>query len=102
MFSGFYLPLFLIIVALIMRGVASEFRGSDRAPAWRSFWDRSIFFGSLFPAVLWGVAWGNILRGVPIDPQHRFIGSLASLLNPYALWAGLTTAALFTSTGRCT
>jgi cytochrome d ubiquinol oxidase subunit II len=49
--------------------------------------------------VLWGVAWANILRGVPIDPQHRFIGSLAGLLNPYALWAGLTTAALFTLHG---
>ena len=99
LFSGFYLPLFLIIVALIMRGVAFEFRGKDKAPAWRGFWDRSIFFGSLVPALLWGVAWGNILRGVPIDPQHRFIGSLAGLLNPYALWAGLTTAALFTLHG---
>ena len=59
--------------ALIMRGVAFEFRGKDRAPAWRRLWDRSIFFGSLVPAVLWGVAWGNILRGVPVDPQR--IGS---------------------------
>src|SRR5258708_4849716 len=82
-----------------MRGVSFEFRGKGRAPAWRRFWDRSIFLGSLVPAVLWGVAWGNILRGVPIDSQHRFTGSLAGLLNPCALWAGLTTDLLFTLHG---
>ena len=99
MFSGFYLPLFLILGALIMRGVAFEFRGKGADAGWRRLWDRSIFFGSLVPAVLWGVAWGNILRGVPIDAHHDFTGSLLDLLNPYALWAGLTTGLLFTLHG---
>ena len=99
LFSGFYLPLFLILVALILRGVAFEFRGKGSDDRWRQTWDRCIFFGSFVPAFLWGVAWGNILRGVPIDAQHNFAGTLGDLLNPYALWAGLTTLALFTLHG---
>ena len=71
LFSGFYLPLLLILVALIVRGVAFEFRGKRRRPQWRSRWDRAIFCGSLLPAFLWGVAFGNIVRGVPLRRRPR-------------------------------
>jgi len=67
LFSGFYLPLFLILVALILRGVAFEYRAKDRRPEWRAGWDAAIFFGSALPALLWGVAFANIVRELPID-----------------------------------
>ncbi|MBN2113108.1 MAG: cytochrome d ubiquinol oxidase subunit II [Acidimicrobiia bacterium] len=95
LFSGFYLPLFLILVALILRGVAFEFRAKDRRPQWRAWWDRAIFFGSAVPALLWGVAFGNIVRGVPIDAAGEYAGGFWNLLNPYALLGGLTTLLLF-------
>jgi cytochrome d ubiquinol oxidase subunit II len=99
LFSGFYLPLFLILVALIIRGVAFEFRAKDRRTQWRAGWDRALFVGSLLPAFLWGVAFANIVRGVPIDAAHEYTGSLWTLLNPYALLGGLTTLLLFTLHG---
>ena len=95
MFSGFYLALVLMLFALIVRGVAFEFRSKDRYPAWRSFWDWMIFTGSLVPALLWGVALGNILRGVPINQDMIYVGSFFTLLNPYALLGGLTTLTVF-------
>ena len=67
LFSGFYLALFLILIALILRGVAFEFRSKDENPTWRKLWDWSIFIGSFLPALLWGVAFGNIVHGVAID-----------------------------------
>ncbi|MER7212905.1 cytochrome d ubiquinol oxidase subunit II [Streptosporangium sp. NPDC000239] len=96
LFSGFYLPLFLILVALILRGVAIEYRGKSDSP--RS-WDRAMFLGSLLPAFLWGVAFANIVRGVPLDADHEYTGSLLTLLNPYALLGGLATLTLFTLHG---
>jgi len=102
LFSGFYLPLLLILVALIFRGVAFEFRGKDQRRQWRAWWDRAIFFGSALPALLWGVAFANIVRGVKIDVirgYHEYTGSLFDLLNPYALFAGVTTLVLFTLHG---
>src|SRR5512135_2401133 len=66
LFSGFYLALFLILAALIVRGVAFEFRSKHTSPTWRANWDRAIFFGSLLPAILWGTALANLLKGVPI------------------------------------
>ena len=99
LFSGFYLPLLLILVALILRGVAFEFRGKRDDPQWRAWWDKAIFWGSLVPAVLWGVAFGNIVRGVPIDADLEFTGNLFDLLNPYALLGGLTTLTLFVTHG---
>ena len=99
LFSGFYLALFLILVALILRGVAFEFRGKRPEPSWRRRWDRAIFFGSLVPAILWGTALANIVGGVPIDANHEFTGSLLTLLNPYGLLGGLTTLALFVTHG---
>ena len=99
LFSGFYLPLLLILVALIVRGVAFEYRGKRADPAWHRRWDWCIYLGSLLPAVLWGVAFGNIVRGVALDASHEFVGTLADLLNPYALLGGLTTLALFLTHG---
>jgi cytochrome bd ubiquinol oxidase subunit II len=99
LFSGFYLPLLIILAALIVRGVAFEYRGKVDDARWRRNWDRAIFAGSLLPALLWGVAFANIVRGVPMDARHEVTGNLLSLLNPYALLGGLTTLALFTLHG---
>lgn len=95
MFSGFYLALVLMLFALIFRGVAFEFRSKDKYPAWRTTWDWAIFFGSFVPALLWGVALGNLLRGVPIDQNMIYVGGFFNLLNPYALLGGVTTLAIF-------
>ena len=99
LFSGFYLPLLLILVALILRGVAFEYRGKRDDDAWRRRWDYCIIGGSLVPALLWGVAFGNIVRGVPLDANHEYVGGFFNLLNPYALLGGLTTLTLFTLHG---
>ncbi|MEV0591448.1 cytochrome d ubiquinol oxidase subunit II [Nonomuraea cavernae] len=96
LFSGFYLPLFLILLALIMRGVALEYRNkSDSTKGW----DRAFFWGSLGPALLWGVAFANIVRGVPLDAGHEYTGTLFTLLNPVALLGGVATLLLFTQHG---
>ena len=99
LFSGFYLPLLIILVALIVRGVAFEYRGKRDDDRWRRRWDRCIFAGSLAPAVLWGVAFGNIVRGVRLDARHEYVGTFFDLLNPYAIVGGLTTLTLFTLHG---
>lgn len=99
LFSGFYLALFFILVALIIRGVAFEFRSSDRSPRWRSTWDWSIFIGSVLNAILWGVAVTNLLRGVPINAKMQYAGTFFDLLSPYTLIGGLTTLFLFTLHG---
>jgi cytochrome d ubiquinol oxidase subunit II len=99
LFSGFYLALFLLLLALIARGVAFEFRSKDENPRWRKLWDWCIFLGSLAPALLLGVAFGNLVRGVPIDAQMNFTGNLFTLLNPYALLTGLSSLSIFTLYG---
>jgi cytochrome bd ubiquinol oxidase subunit II len=99
LFSGFYLALLLILVALIVRGVAFEYRGKVNTDSWRRSWDLAIFWGSAVPAVLWGVAFANIVRGVPLNSHHDFTGNLLTLLNPYALLGGLVTLGLFTLHG---
>jgi cytochrome bd ubiquinol oxidase subunit II len=99
MFSGFYLPLLLILVALIIRGVAFEYRGKIDDARWRRRWDVAIFVGSVVPALLWGVAFGNIVRGVKLSAQHQYVGSFFDLLNPYALLGGVVTLGLFTLHG---
>jgi cytochrome d ubiquinol oxidase subunit II len=99
LFSGFYLPLLIILVALILRGVAFEYRGKRDSVRWRRRWDACIVVGSLVPALLWGVAFGNIVRGVPLDANHEYVGGFLTLLNPYALLGGLTTLGLFTLHG---
>ncbi len=96
LFSAFYLPLLLILVALILRGVAFEYRGKIDSRAWRARWDAAIVFGSVLPSLLWGVAFGNIVRGVDIATvQAGPFHVLLAALNPYSLLAGLTTLLLF-------
>ncbi len=99
LFSGFYLALLVILVALIVRGVAFEFRGKIDSARWRRNWDIAIMAGSAVPALLWGVAFGNIVQGVPLDAQHHFTGTFFTLLNPYALLGGLATLSVFTLHG---
>ena len=89
LFSGFYFPLFLILIALIVRGVAFEFRSKHDDPNWRKLWDWCIFFGSAVPALLFGVAFANFVRGVPIDQEMIYVGGFWNLLNPFALLGGL-------------
>jgi cytochrome d ubiquinol oxidase subunit II len=99
MFSAFYLPLLLVLVALIIRGVAFEYRGKRDNSKWRNAWDLCIFLGSAVPALLWGVAFGNIVRGIPVNAAEQFTGNFFTFLNPYALLGGLTTLSLFTLHG---
>lgn len=99
LFSGFYLPLFLVLVGLILRGVAFEFRSKDSNPRWRSVWDWAIFIGSVLPALLFGVAFANIVRGVPIDSAMHYVGGFFNLLNPYALLGGAASLLAFTLYG---
>ncbi|HEX7975283.1 MAG TPA: cytochrome d ubiquinol oxidase subunit II [Anaerolineales bacterium] len=99
LFSGFYLALFLLLLALILRGVAFEFRSKDDNPRWRSLWDWCIFGGSLVSALLMGVAFANLVHGVPIDASLNYVGGFFNLLNPYALVAGLATLTTFTLYG---
>lgn len=99
LFSGFYIALLLMLVALILRGVAFEFRSKHDNPAWRTLWDWSIFTGSAIPALLWGVAFANFIRGVPIDQSMNYAGGFFNLLNPYALVCGLASLAIFTLHG---
>ncbi len=95
LFSGFYLPLLLILLALILRGVSFEYRHQRDDPSWRRRFDTFIVIGSVVPAFLWGVAVGNIVQGVPLDENHEYAGTVLTLLNPYGLWVGLTLVLLF-------
>ncbi|HEX7619730.1 MAG TPA: cytochrome d ubiquinol oxidase subunit II [Anaerolineales bacterium] len=99
LFSGFYLALVLMLVALIMRGVSFEFRGKHAGKSWRALWDWAIFTGSLVPALLWGVAVANLMRGFAIEQDMNYYGGLLPLLNPYALLGGLVFVSLFTMHG---
>ncbi len=99
MFSAFYLPLLLILVALIVRAMGFDYRGKRDDPEWRARWDAAIIFGSAVPAVLWGVALTNIVRGLPINADMEFTGNFFTLLNPTSLLGGLTTLALFLTHG---
>jgi len=102
LFSGFYLALFLILFALIARGVSFEFWGKSEDPKWRARWEWAMLLGSAVPALLWGVAWANIVGGVPLEEvagKIEFNGTLLSLLTPYALFGGVTTLLLFLGHG---
>lgn len=99
LFSGFYLPLFLILVGLIVRGVGIEYRNKRGDAAWRSRWDILIAVSSFLPALLWGVAFANIVAGVPIDAHRNYTGNLLTLLNPFGLLGGATTLLLFLTHG---
>ncbi|WP_309128288.1 cytochrome d ubiquinol oxidase subunit II [Microbacterium sp.] len=95
LFSGFYLPLLIILLALILRGVSFEYRHQREDAAWRARFDRMIVIGSVVPAFLWGVAFGNIVQGVALNADHVHVGGVFALLNPYALLVGVTTLMLF-------
>ncbi|HEX2864440.1 MAG TPA: cytochrome d ubiquinol oxidase subunit II [Deinococcales bacterium] len=99
LFSGFYLALFLILVALILRIAGLEFRSKLTAPTWRRTADAFIFIGSFLPALLWGVALSNLVRGVPIDANMEFTGNLLTLLTPYAILGGVVSTLVFTLHG---
>ncbi|WGX99145.1 cytochrome d ubiquinol oxidase subunit II [Nocardioides sp. L-11A] len=99
LFSGFYLPLLLILLALIVRGLAFEYRAKRDDLRWKGRWDLAIIVGSFVPSLLWGVTFANILRGVPIDADLEYAGGFVNLLNPYALLGGLTTLSLFLTHG---
>jgi cytochrome d ubiquinol oxidase subunit II len=106
-FSGAYLVLLIILLALIARGVSFEYRHQGKGVRWTRSFDWMIFFGSAIPALLWGAAFANIVRGMPMEShtqtvgdltfvsEFNYTGSLLDLLNPYALLGGLTTLALF-------
>jgi len=94
MFSYLYTPLLLILFALIFRGVALEFRGKVDSDGWKKGWDIAIFLGSFLPALLFGVAFGNIFQGIPMD-ANGYHGTLFTLLNPYGILTGLLFVLLF-------
>jgi cytochrome d ubiquinol oxidase subunit II len=98
-FSGFYIALMLLLTALIFRAVSLEFRGKVESSTWRKTWDVAFGIGSLLPAVLFGVAVGNILRGVPINADGMFTGSFFGLLNPYSIVVGVFSLVMFTLHG---
>ena len=95
MFSTFYLALFLMLLALILRGVAFELRSRYPASDWRKAWDWAIIFGSTVPALLWGVAVANLIKGLPIDAKMHYLGNFFDLLSPYTLLAGIAFVAVF-------
>lgn len=95
MFSSLYTPLMLILFALILRGVSFEFRGKIDSPGWRRLWDACIFIGSALPALLFGVAFGNIFQGIAFDGKGIYQGTLFTLLNPYGLLGGILFLLLF-------
>jgi cytochrome d ubiquinol oxidase subunit II len=99
MFSGFYLALLLILLALIARGVSFEYRHQRPEARWKRRFDLMITVGSAVPAFLWGVAFANVVRGVPLDADFNYTGTLLDLLNPFALLGGLTTLLLFFTHG---
>lgn len=103
LFSGFYLPLFLILVSLIVRGVSFEYRSKYGKAQWRQRWDIAIVIASAIPALLWGVAFANIVRGVPLEKSAsgaiEYTGGFFNLLNPYALLGGVVTLTVFLTHG---
>jgi cytochrome d ubiquinol oxidase subunit II len=103
LFSGFYLPLFLILVSLIVRGVSFEYRSKYGKVQWRQRWDLAIVVSSTVPALLWGVAFANIVRGVPLERASsgsiEYVGAFFNLLNPYALLGGVVTLTVFLTHG---
>ncbi|MFF1875709.1 cytochrome d ubiquinol oxidase subunit II, partial [Kitasatospora herbaricolor] len=99
LFSGFYLALLLILLALIARGVSFEYRHQRPDSRWKKWFDGMIIVGSALPAFLWGCAFANIVQGVALDAQHNYTGTLFDLLNPYGLLGGLTTLLLFFTHG---
>jgi cytochrome d ubiquinol oxidase subunit II len=99
MFSGFYAAFFLLLMALILRNISLEFRSKDTNPKWRALWDWSTFIGSLLAALLLGVAFANLAKGVPVNADMVYTGTLWTLLNPYGLIGGIAAIASFALIG---
>jgi cytochrome d ubiquinol oxidase subunit II len=95
LFSGFYLALFAILLALIIRGVSFEFRSKVESVKWRKFWDGAIGVSSFLPALLWGVAVANLIAGTPIGADMEYTGNFFTLLTPFTLLGGVVTFLLF-------
>ncbi|RKD25842.1 cytochrome d ubiquinol oxidase subunit II [Ammoniphilus oxalaticus] len=89
MFSGFYIPLVFMLLALIIRGVSFEFRGQLQATKWRNTWDWALFIGSFLPPILWGVVLANFMTGMPIDQNKEMVGGFIQFLHPFALLGGV-------------
>ncbi|MCP9209894.1 cytochrome d ubiquinol oxidase subunit II [Streptomyces cucumeris] len=99
LFSGFYLPLLAVLVCLILRGVAFEYRHKRPEERWQRNWENAIFWCSLLPAFLWGALFANLVRGVPIGSDKNYTGGLMDLVSPYAVLGGVMTLVLFTFHG---
>jgi len=95
MFSSLYSALMLVLFALILRGVSFEFRSKEDHPRWRGLWDFCMVFGSFLPALLLGVAFANIFKGIPIDGDGVYQGTLLTLLNPYGIMGGVFFLCMF-------
>ncbi len=98
-FSGFYLPFMLLLCALIFRAVSMEFRSKQEATGWRRFWDVAFCAASTVATLLFGVAVGNSMIGIPVGPDMEFTGGLLDLLSPYALLVGVLAVSLFAMHG---
>ncbi|MBS1516985.1 MAG: cytochrome d ubiquinol oxidase subunit II [Bacteroidetes bacterium] len=98
-FSGFYNAFIILLVMLLFRGVAIEFRSKSPLPKWRKFWDVCFSLGSLGASLIFGIALGNLARGVPLDSNKNITSGFADLLNPYSLLVGLTAVSLLTLHG---
>ncbi len=94
MFSGYYVLLTLILLALIFRGVAFEFRGKVDGKGWRAVWDGAIFIGSLFPPLLFGILFASMVKGVPIQANMEMTASFSDIVNGYSIWGGITVVGL--------
>jgi len=95
MFSGFYLALLIILVAFILRGVAFEFRSKNEGLKWKRSWDYTIFGSSIILSLFWGIAFANLIKGVPIDNSMNYVGTFSDLISIYTLVAGITTLLIF-------
>ncbi|HEY3284697.1 MAG TPA: cytochrome d ubiquinol oxidase subunit II [Armatimonadota bacterium] len=98
-FSGFYLAFMLLLFALILRAVALEFRGKQEHGTWRQFWDVAFFISSALSSILFGVAVGNMIKGIKVGPDMEYAGGFFDLLHPYPILVGLLTLALFAMHG---
>ena len=102
-FSGFYIALFLVLAALFFRPIGFEYRAKIDNPTWRSVWDWGLFAGGFVPALVFGVAFGNLLQGVPFElnelSQATYTGSFFALLNPFALLCGVLSLAMLMTHG---
>ena len=102
-FSGFYIALFLVLAALFFRPIGFEYRAKIDNPTWRAVWDWGLFAGGFVPALVFGVAFGNLLQGVPFElnelSQVTYTGSFFGLLNPFALLCGVLSLAMLVTHG---